>query len=124
TDEMPWAERIESVPPQGGPPAELVNVSNEIDALIDAHNARLPCAGEGTGTGGSEGSGGPGGGSGLPGGDGSDSGATVADAGSGGPGAQSEGDVASSCACATTSSPIDATAWLAGLVLLAWRRRR
>lgn len=124
TDEMPWAERIESVPPQGGPPAELVNVSNEIDALIDAHNASLPCAGEGTGTGGSEGSGGPSGGSGLPGGDGSESGATVADAGSGGAGGQSEGDVASSCACATTSSPIDATSWLAGLVLLAWRRRR
>lgn len=123
SDEMPWAERIESVPPEGGPPAELVNVSNEIDALIDAHNASLPCAGGGTG--GSEGSDGPGGGSGLPGGnDGAESGATVADASSEGPGAQSEGDVVSSCACATTSSPIDATAWLAGVVLLAWRRRR
>jgi hypothetical protein len=33
-DEMPWAERIEEVPPDGGPPIELVNRSAEIDALV------------------------------------------------------------------------------------------
>ena len=50
-ESMPWAERIWEYQPMG-PPAELGNSSDEIDALLAAHNASSNCSVGGGTTGG------------------------------------------------------------------------
>jgi hypothetical protein len=119
TDEMPWAERVESWLPSGGLPAELVNLSSEIDALIDAHNEQMPCPDEGGGDGGTDDEAddgvepdgdGPGDGPG-------DGGETGSDGGS-------AADAATGCGCTgATRPPLALSLALVGLALAARRRR-
>jgi hypothetical protein len=119
-DEMPWAERVEAVLPSGGPPAELVNATAEIDAILDAHNAAMPCDEGGGGSGGDLDDGptdpddgpdddGPGSASGVD---------DTTSSGGDGPGA----DGPSGCAC-TSGARSSALAFL-GLALLGLRTRR
>jgi hypothetical protein len=109
-DTMPWAERIEELQPSG-PPVLLVNLSDEIDAIIAAWNAAQSCDATGDGSG------------------------SASDTGSGGLGTSADDpttvttesppvdllDPDDGCACRSTlPRPSPAFAWLA----LGLRRRR
>jgi len=115
---MPWAERISEYQPDG-PPAELSDRSNEIDALLADYNAAAACPNPGGGgTTGGDGMGTDGGLSsttgGTGGGDGTDGQSQGQDAG--------QDDVTSGCSC-RSSGPSAGALMLFVLGLVSGRRR-
>jgi len=124
--EMPWAERIETIPPKGAPMVEL-NQRATIDALLAAWNGAQECDVGSTGTDDND----------VDGYDEDDSGPATAEGGNGsagdggttggdgsGSGSAGQGDeiLGRGCGCRTGTTSWSAAAW--ALVVLVVRRRR
>lgn len=121
SDAMPWAERIETVPPAGAPMVEVDNAA-AIDAALGQWNGKHECmpGGSGSGSGGDSDGSADGGGSGLSGTGGSDSSGSGEGAGADG----DDDDALGGRGCACNGAGGSHWAWtLLGVAGVASRRR-
>ena len=118
---MPYAERIEEIPPKGAPIVVVDNrplIDEALDAWNGAHECMPPDGTADTGTGGPGGTGGSEG-PGIPGDDTGTSGGTQGSDGI----AESADTLGRGCSC-DAGAPVDPRGGFAALMLLALRRRR